>query len=75
MTLKQSDGAVIAALVLELSTELDLHYGDAELRSCAPAIDALYGGAKLLQANGFTVPEAQKHIMNRYLAAASGGKH
>lgn len=56
----------IADVVTELASELDLHYEDSDLVSCAPTIEKMEHLVALLRTAGYPSPEAYDHIVDRY---------
>lgn len=58
--------AAIIDLVVELATELDLHYEDDELVAAAPSIEKMDHMVAMLIAAGYAPPPAYTHIVDRY---------
>lgn len=61
--------AIIAELMTELATELDLHYEDHEMLVLQPSIEVLNRGAQALRAADVELPEEVAHILGRYKRA------
>ncbi len=60
---------VLADLLREISSELDLHYEDDGLADCHETMGAMKSAAAELVAIGGDVPEVYRHILGRYEAA------
>lgn len=58
---------IIADLMSELSTEIDLHYDDDDFASLSTTFDKLREAAAVMEQNGVTPPQAYTHIVGRYL--------
>lgn len=61
----------ITDLMIELSTEIDLHYEDADLLAVPPSIDKLREAAAVLEAGGVPVPNTFSHLNARVLKRAT----
>jgi hypothetical protein len=57
---------IISNLVLDLSTEIDLHYETEDLRALTASFEALAAGAALLEQHNRPLPDAYAHIRTRY---------
>ncbi len=57
---------LVADLLRELSSEMDLHYEDNELPATAETIDVVRRGAAALKLGGHRIPEACEHILHRF---------
>jgi hypothetical protein len=62
---------VLADLLRELSTELDLHYDGGGLIECQETIGVMKSAAAELAAIGGDVPDVFRHILSRYEAACA----
>lgn len=65
-------GAVglVGQLMVELATELDLHYEEPDLFALTPTIEVLKRGAKFLADSGHSIPAEVEHILGRYHRAS-----
>lgn len=57
---------LVAALMKELATELDLHYEDEDSKGIAPTLDRLRHGVAFLTQAGIKVPDAVQHTLLRF---------
>lgn len=64
MTNTQYD--ILADLMKELSTELDLHYEESQASDLAPTLAKLDAAAQLLETAGHPLPEAYLHVRTRF---------
>ncbi|MHA6692762.1 hypothetical protein [Devosia sp. A449] len=58
---------IIADLMIELSTEIDLHYEDSDLPALTQTMGKLRAAAAFLASNGSDVPDAFVHLNARVL--------
>lgn len=63
--------AVVAALVRELATEIDMHYDDEEFFALRPTIDALEAGCRALKHLKFPEPDVMNHVRQRFQRASN----
>lgn len=56
----------IVDVMVELSSELDLHYEDSDFFALGPTIEKMKTMAELLEKDGYPLPDAYKHIVSRY---------
>lgn len=63
--------AVVAALVRELATELDLHYDDEQFFALRPTIDTLEHGCRALKHFKCPEPEVMSHVRQRFNRASN----
>lgn len=66
MTIDQTTANVLTALLLELSSELDLHYDDEDLHALTPTIETLRAAATLMADAGYDAPDVYHHIVGRF---------
>lgn len=58
---------IITDLMIELSTEIDLHYEDSDLPALTQTMGKLRAAAALLAGNGSDLPDAFVHLNERAL--------
>ncbi|RWP54376.1 hypothetical protein [Mesorhizobium sp.] len=66
MTIDHTTAKVLTDLLRELSSELDLHYDDADLHACEPTIKTLQRAAKMMTDAGYKTPDVYRHVMGRF---------
>lgn len=57
---------IINDLLVELSSELDLHYEDEDFFALTPTIEKMKIAANLLEEAGFDTPDVYKHVLRRF---------
>lgn len=75
MPLDTAAAHILSRLVLELSTELDLHHEDDDMLTLHDTIDALTDAAELLRENGQPLPDPYLHILDRYIRSGAPALH
>lgn len=70
MTEKPCHPDILAEIMVELATELDLHYEDVDMPSLRPSIERLRKGADVLKMSDYQLPEEVAHILERFRRAA-----
>jgi hypothetical protein len=58
--------ASIRSLLIEIATELDLHYDDEDFRALHPTFERIAPSIRLLHESGTSIPEEVEHILKRY---------
>jgi hypothetical protein len=53
-------------VLLELASELDLHYEDGDFFALSPSITRMRRLADMLEASGYELPEAYVHVLKRF---------
>jgi hypothetical protein len=66
MTIDPTTANVLTDLLLELSSELDLHYDDQDLHAIKPTIETLRRAAAVVTDAGYEAPEVYHHIVSRF---------
>lgn len=66
MTIDQTTAKVLTDLLLELSSELDLHHEDDQFPALKPTIETLRSAATLMTDAGHKTPEVYHHVMRRF---------
>ncbi|RWH50245.1 MAG: hypothetical protein E5X40_06660 [Mesorhizobium sp.] len=64
--ISEADKEVINKLLLELATELDLHYNDEDMFALTPSFSVIKDGVKLLNRVGYPVHPDVKRILARF---------
>lgn len=64
--LTENDKEAINGLLLELATELDLHYDDEDMFALTPSFDRIKQGIELLRRVGYEVHPDVLKILARY---------
>lgn len=62
----EADKETINNLLLELATELDLHYDDEDMFALSPSFKVIRDGVKLLEKLGYPVSEDVLRILARF---------
>ncbi|WP_189417210.1 hypothetical protein, partial [Mesorhizobium sp. M1C.F.Ca.ET.193.01.1.1] len=61
-----TDKEIISKLLLELATELDLHYDDDDMFALTPSFQVIKDGVKLLERMGYPVHPDVIRVLARY---------
>lgn len=61
-----ADKEIISSLLLELSTELDLHYDDEDMFALTPSFKVIKDGVRLLERLGHPIHPDVMRILARY---------
>ncbi|RWM32577.1 MAG: hypothetical protein EOR77_21340 [Mesorhizobium sp.] len=64
--ISEADKEIINKLLLELATELDLHYDDEDMFALAPTFMVIKDGVKLLSRVGYSVHPDVERILARF---------
>lgn len=64
--LSEADKETINRLLLELATELDLHYDDEDMFALTPSFNVIKDGVKLLERMGYPVHPDVGKVIGRY---------
>lgn len=53
-------------VLLELASELDLHYEDGDFFALSPSITRMRRLGDMLEGAGYELPDAYRHVLKRY---------